>query len=166
MNRRWIWIGLAIAAGALVWIVTHPGDEARMRRAVRKLAQSAEKKNPESPITAATRADGIASLFARDDVHVHVEGAPSFMGSRDELRSLIFQVRDQAEYLVLTIHDVRTEVAPDRASAVQQFSAEISARIHGGEDHALREVRMDWVNEEDQWRIRRIEADEGLKRIP
>ena len=117
-------------------------------------------------MAAAARADRIAHRFARGDVQVRVEGVRAFQGSRDELRSLVFQFRDQADRLVLSIHDVRTDIAPDRASAVQQFAAHVSARIMGEEDHAMRDVRMEWIKEEDEWKIRRMEADEGLKRIP
>lgn len=163
------WGGVALAAGLAAGLWLHARwnrDEARLRRALAEITALVEKTAPESPLTAGGTADRIARQFSGSGADLVIQGLPELASaSRAELRSAVFQFRHGVERLSVSVRDVEVSVDPDRARARMSFVAHASVRAVGGEESGVREVRMDWARGEEGWRIRRIEADEGLRRI-
>lgn len=168
MSRPKILFLCALLAGGLVlaWLLLGGGDETRLRRTLNELAEQMSKGDSESLIASAARAERIAARFAERDVRICVEGAPDFSGPRDDVKAAVFQARSQVQKLHVSILDLQTEITPDGVRATQRFTAHAWADSPTAEDHAIREVRMDWVKSDGEWLIQSIEASEGLKRIP
>ena len=168
MSRsKLLFLGALLAGGLLfALLLLRGGDEARLRRALHELAAQMGKSDTESLIAAATRAERIASRFAEQNIHINVEGAPEFSGSRDDIKAAVYQFRSQVQSLELSILDLATEIAPGGAAATQRFTAHAHAVTSVAEDHGIRNVRVDWVKADKEWRIQSVEATEGLKRIP
>lgn len=164
---RWAGLGLAVALAAGLWMHARWNrDEARLRRALADLTALVEKKAPESPLAAGGTADRIARQFAESGADLVIQGLPELASaSRAELRSAVFQFRHGVERLSVSVRDVEVSVDPDRTRARMGFVVRASIDAAGGEESGVREVRMIWERGEDGWRIRRIEADEGLRRI-
>ncbi len=168
MSRsRLLLLGVLLAVGiGFALLLLRGGDEARLRRMLHELAEQMDKGDTESLIAAASRAERIASRFAEQNILIHVEGAPEFGGSRDDIKAAVYQFRSQVQSLELSILDLATEVAPGGAAATQRFTAHAHAVTSVAEDHGVRDVRVDWVKADGEWRIQSVEATEGLKRIP
>jgi hypothetical protein len=165
--KRGVGVVLVVALAVAGWMyLRRDRDEARLRRALAELAAWVEKKAPESPLAAGGTADRIARQFSESGADLIIQGLPSLTSaSRAEIRSAVFQFRHGAEHLSVSVRDVEVTLAEDRTRARMTFVVSASLRMAGGEERGVREVRMDWAREEEGWRIRRIEADEGLRRI-
>ncbi len=167
MNRNTRWILLlvvaALALGAGLWV--RRGEEARLRRNIRKLTSQLEKSGPESALAAATRARSIADSFVAQP-RFELPIVPYIPENRSELNSAIFQARSQVETLSIRIHDLAVHVAPDRQTAAMTLSATASVRMRSGAERASRAFEIDWRHEPDGWRIEAVRERQTLRRLP
>ena len=167
MNRRIVRIAVLLLAMAAVavWVRSYTRDEAKLKRALMELVEVAAKSGPESPVAAAGRAERIISHFS-ETPEIEITGVenPSAV-SRRELRSLIYGFRENLERLEIHIDDISTTVATDRATATQIFTARVTVVGSAMEDSGIRETHIAGTREDDGWKIRRIEATEGFRRI-
>lgn len=157
---------LLVAASAItagIW--SYNRDEMKLKRAILRVAEQAEKSAPESPIFAAGRADGIAGSFV-ETPEFEITGVeiPSTI-ARGELRAQIYYFRENLDRLEIRIDDVSAAIAPDHLSATQTFTARVTASGRAAEESGVREVRIFWAKTDEGWKIRRIEASEGFRRI-
>ncbi len=160
-------VAVGAVAGALaLWAVwgLWPSDARRIARALDALAADVSVTGPETPLERFARAARIGAAFTVD-ASIDPGGSHPALEGRDAIVGLAAQLRGTEAIGRLRFDDVTVTVDPSGATAVATMTATVTTRNRQSGDEMIdaREVEMQWVKQEGDWRISRATAVRTLQ---
>ncbi len=133
-------------------------DERILHGKVDKLVELAEKEGEETLFSSIGTAREIAGHFTEEFVVSMGRPFPEGRQDRDEFAAVIHQARSSAGDLRFRVSDRDLVVAEDGGSAVMELTGHGIARFHEhGRRDESRRFRVEWIKEEGDWLISRVE---------
>jgi len=151
-----------LALGVWIYQVFFPGDEKLIRKLLAQVAETATVKPNENPIFKLAGGTKLVGFFGPNAVlKVEVSGADlrSIRG-RDELLQAITAARAGLQEARIELQEIQVNVDPGHESATAQLVA--SARINGGDDLLVQELKMRFNKVDGRWKIAQVETVKGL----
>lgn len=150
---------LAIAALVLLWRwygSMNPAEE--VRRQVELLRSTASFGADEGLMRKESEIEKLLSLVTPDiALEVNYPSAePGHIRGRDEFREYLRYGRHKAEYLRLTLYDVKVTVGPDNAAATA--TATVKAETSFFKDAYWQELVLSFVRRDEGWLLNKIET--------
>lgn len=151
-----------LALAVAYWLVQGwNSDRRRIGRQLDELRELVEKTGPENDLAAANKARQVGDLLARD-FELHLEPYGPVVTDRQRLMQVTLGYRRRAERIGLDFHDREFTVDPRLRVADLTTTATLTGRTAGSAYRELYRLRLGWVEEEGEWRIRRVELLEVL----
>ena len=156
---------LPIAAVVLVlgWRFLGNSDERVIKKRLAKLADTVEVQGPESPITAGIKARTIADYFTID-ASLATDVRSTAVEGRSEVASTVLMVRRQLDRLTLSLDHPAPVVSADRQRARVRVGVTARATGSAGRDQVRRLFDLEWVRQEGQWLIKKVEPYDTIIR--
>ncbi len=157
-------LGILVAVGIFTYRAMNRSEEDEIRREFSRLIDAASIDGRESALRAGLRAGDIVEFFT-PDIEIISSSANIYISSRRELRQLVFQARTNLDNLSVRVRRNRVVVEEDGANATMDVSLEI--RVIGmGENRRDRDsFTIQWVKQDGNWLIDRIERYETIRTI-
>ncbi len=153
---------LALAVG--FWLLGQMGGEkGRLRERLETLEELLEKDGPESPLAAANKARSVSALFTRE-FEVLLQGASAGAASSpQQVAQAMLRYRSSLSRLGVGFRDVKITLSVDERTAEMTAIGTASATTDGGPSRRQFRFSFDWVKEEREWLMRRVELIEELE---
>jgi hypothetical protein len=153
--------GVLIALGIWGWRTFFPSPESVIRKRLGELAKAGSFSDKEGPLAKAWNVSLLADFFTQDvQVSLEVPTGRHTITGLDELLRAAAAARSAVASLTVTFPDIKVVVAPDKASAVVNLTAE--GRVPGEKDFYLQELKMHMVKVKRTWLIKQIETVKTL----
>ncbi len=167
MKRLRVLLPVAVLLAAVLYFgyryVWLEDDERILHGRVDRLVELASKDGGETAFVEASRARDIAEHFT-EEFHLDLgRPFPSGRFTRDDLTAAVVHARRNASRLRLRVSDRRLELDGEGGRAVMELTGH--GRMEGGRGEAgeARRFRIEWVRQEGEWGIDRVELLEVLQ---
>lgn len=118
----------------------------------------------ETALKAGLKAKEICDYFV-PDLTISAQSAPISVGSLRELRQIIFKARTTLNRIDVDARKSRVLVAQDEKSAAMTVGLRIVARGQGMRETFNEAFNIDWVLENNEWKIARVKRYETIRTI-
>ncbi len=132
-------------------------DERAIHGRVDRLVELASKDGEETVFVGIGRARDIADHFAGEVRLDMGRPFPSGRADRDELTAAIGQARANVDQLRLRVSDRELEIDDDGRRAVMELTGHGDLTARQGQGREVRRFRVEWVKEDGEWLIEKIE---------
>jgi len=151
-----------LVGGYFLWQGLFPGDETRIRRQLKELAEAASFTATEAPLAKLTNAARVANFFTVDGtVEVEPWGYRRLvLSGRDELRQAAVGARNAVAALVVRFENVAVTLTPDRSRATVRLT--LLGRTSEQTEMQSQEMRFEMIRTDGDWLIGRAETVEYL----
>lgn len=138
-------------------------DVNRISRKVERLRAALTKTSDEPPLQARTRAREITGFFAPQATVILGDDVPLF-SDQEELTAATYSVRTSVDEISVKVHDKSIRLSEDRQTAWMEVTAEALVSYRGKLERKVRSFRLEWVKQNGNWLIRRVEPLEIIRR--
>lgn len=162
MRRRTVIVGAIAAAllGYWSWRAWWPSDEQRIRRRIEALAADVNESTT-GGLGAVARAAKIGSYFTEDVAVDLGKGSPAIQG-RETLIGMAARLQPRTAAFRLRLVDLQIAVA-DAGTAQVNLTAAFERRGASEESIDARELLLDLVERDGEWRISHIRTVEAFR---
>lgn len=155
-------VAILIVAGLFVFRGCGDPDARAIRRSLSEAVEIARVEARESQLVAAARARSLGR-FVTPDITFGNRTLPVAIQSRENLMMAVLHSRTLLNRFIIETHDVELDLRSDRLSALMTLSAKVTADGPAGPETVWKNVRMEWVKQDDLWLISRVQAVEPIE---
>ena len=155
---RIVWLGVLTALGVWLWTMLFPSPQKIIRQRLEAVARRASFAPDEGTLARMASAESLAGYFSTNvEINLDVPGhlQHTILG-RSEITQAALAARSAASSLNVKFLDVNVTLAPDRQSAVADFTVE--AHVSGDQDLVVQEMKFTLRKISGQWLITRVET--------
>lgn len=159
--RRWL-IVVALLAAVAAFFTWKGGDRREIERQLDRMQELVSKSGSENSLVALNRARQITELFA---THFEVRAEQLRFSTRDrqQLAGFIHGYRRGSERIRMRISDTSLSISPELARATQHASFQFTGSGPMGSPSETYRVQINWLKEDDGWRIDYVDLIEILE---
>ena len=155
---RIVLLAALAAAGFWLWTILFPSPGKIIRRQLNAVAKCASFAADEGTLARMADAESLAGYFSTNvEVNINIrEGDRQDFVGRDQITQAALAARSAVSSLSVKFLDVAVTVAPDKQSAVADFTVE--ARVSGEPDLIVQEMKFTLQKISGHWLITRVET--------
>ena len=155
---RVVFLAAMVWLGVLLWGTLFPSTEKIIHRDLSQLAARVSFAKDEGNLERLADAERVADFFSSNvEVDIDLPGHEQHsLAGRDEITQAALGSRRAVNWLSLKFPDINISVAPDRASARAEVTADVS--IPGESDVFAEELKISFEKSDHQWLINKIET--------
>lgn len=163
MTPRRLAVVLALLVALVALWTWNNSDRRRIGRELDRLADLVSKSGSESALGGLNRARQITGLFA---THFEVRAEQLRFSTRDrqQLAGFIHGYRKGSERIAMRISDTSLSIAAELGRATQHASFQFTGSGPLGSPSETYRVQINWLKEDDRWRIDYVDLLEILDR--
>ena len=155
---RIVWLAVLAALGVWLWTIIFPSPQKIIRQRLEAVARRASFAPDEGTLARMASAESLASYFSTNvEINLDVPGhlRHSILG-RNEITQAALAARSTASSLSVKFLDVNVTLAPDRQSAIADFTVE--AHVSDDQEFFVQEMKFTLRKISGQWLITRVET--------
>lgn len=154
-----------IAAGFGAWRYVFPGDEARIRAVLHRVAEAATAGAAEGSVARLSRAAAIRDELA-PDVTVDAGAPVPRLSGREAVVGAAARMGGTVRNLEIRFPDISVAVGSDQQSAVAVVTAEAHFDGSDGRRFEARELEIDFKRVDGNWVIAAVSVISPIRRVP